>query len=109
MKKYLKVEEGSRGEIDSVDLVETSFELIKEDFDMYITDLKEEHEVDLRYIEEFAFCHEDWKTGLITVAFDEETGVSYFDYEKYKEQIDEILENIEDESLLYNLYEEVIG
>jgi hypothetical protein len=109
MKKYLKVDEGCRGEIDGVELVETSFELIKEDFDQYIIDLKEEHEVDLRYIEEFAFCHEDEKKGLITVAFGEEDGCAYFDYEMYKKQIDEMLENIEDESLLYNLYEEVIG
>ena len=109
MNKYLKVEEGSRGEIDSVDLVETSFELIKGDFDQYVKDLKEDEELDFEYIEEFVFCYEDKEKGLIEVAFDEETGATYIDYEKYKEQIDEILEDEDDESLIYDFLEEVRG
>ena len=109
MNKYLKVEEGSRGEIESVDFVETSYELIKEEFDKYVEGLKEEGELDLGYIEEFTYCEEEQVRGLILVTFGEEDGCAYFDYEMYKTQIDEILENEDDKSLLYNLYEEVIG
>ena len=53
MKKYLKVVEGSRGEVESLELVETSLELINEELDKHVEDLKEEGELDLEYIEEF--------------------------------------------------------
>ena len=107
MKKYLKVEEGSRGEIESVDFVETSYELIKEDFDKYVEGLKEDEELDLGYIEEFTYCEEEQEKGLILVAFGEEEGCTYIEYEMYKERIDEALRNGDDESLLYDLLDEV--
>ena len=64
MKKYLKVVEGSRGEVESLELVETSLELIKEELDKHVEDLKEEGELDLEYIEEFTGCWEDKDSGL---------------------------------------------
>ena len=109
MKKYLKVVEGSRGGVESLELVETSLELINEELDKHVEDLKEEGELDLKYIEEFTGCWEDKVSGLISVALGEEDGITYVDYEMYKEQIDEILKDEDDESLIYDFLDEVRG
>lgn len=102
-KQYLRVDRGSRGEIDGVELVRTSFSEVEEDFDKYVKNSEEEGD----YIGEWAFCYEVEEKGLIEVAFDEETGVTYLDYKKYKERIDEILENEDDDGLIYDLLDEV--
>ena len=109
MKKYLKVVEGSRGEVESLELVETSLELINEELDKYVESLIEQGELDLKYIEEFTGCWEDKDSGLISVALGEEDGITYVDYEMYKEQIDEILEDEDDESSIYDFLDEVRG
>ena len=109
MKKYLKVVEGSRGEVESLELVETSLELIKEGLDKLVESLKQEGELDLKYIEEFTGCWEDEDSGLIMVDEGEEDGTTYVDYEMYKEQIEDILENEDDESLIYDFLDEVRG
>ena len=69
MKKYLKVVEGSRGEVESLELVETSLKLIKKELDKHVKDLKDEGELDLVYIEQFTGCWEDKDSGLIIFAF----------------------------------------
>ena len=109
MKKYLKVVEGSRGEVESLELVETSLELIKKELDKLVESLKQEGELPLDYIEEFTGCWEDKDSGLIMVGQGEEDGTTYVDYEMYKEQIEDILENEDDESLIYDFLDEVRG
>ena len=107
MKKYLKVVEGSRGEVESLELVETSLKLIKKELDKHVKDLKDEGELDLVYIEQFTGCWEDKDSGLISVALGEEDGITYVDYEMYKEQIDEILEEFPDNDICIDFVEEI--
>ena len=88
-KTYLKVEYGSRGEMEIIGLVETDvFELQKE-----LNDIVEgcEDEDELEYYEEFMLLNEIVDRGVIEVCVSEEESYTYIDYEKNKEIVDEIL------------------
>ncbi len=102
-KQYLRVDQGSSGEIDGVELVRTSFSEVEKDFKKRVKDSEEEG----HYIEEWAYCYQVEQKGIIIVSFDEEAVTTYLDYKKYKEQIDEILENEDDDGFIYDLLDEV--
>ena len=102
-KQYLRVDQGSSGEIDGVELVRTSFSEVEKDFKKRVKDSEEEGD----YIEEWAYCYEVEEKGIIIVSFDEEAVTTYLDYKKYKEQIDEILENEDDDGFIYDLLDKV--
>ena len=97
MKKYLNVEFGSRGEIDSIDWVEKTFDEVKSEGEKMYKDVVdemidncEEDEVDSvkEYIDEFVFCESKEGVG-VEVGLGEECGVSWYDEEYVKEKLGE--------------------
>ena len=95
MKKYLKVEFGSRGELDNIEWVEKCFDEVKSEGEkMYkdevdgMVDECEEDEVDSveRYVDEFVFCESKEGVG-VEVGVNEESGVCWYDEEFVKEKL----------------------
>jgi len=95
MKKYLNVEFGSRGEIDSIDWVEKTFDEVKSEGEKMYKDVVdemidncEEDEVDSvnGYIDEFVFCNSKEGVG-VEVGLNEECGVSWYDEDYVKEKL----------------------
>ena len=90
MKKYLKVEIGSRGEFDNIEWVEKSFDEVKSEgekmykdvVEMYMNDCDEEVELD----DEFVFCESKEGVG-VEVGVNEESGVCWYDDEFVKEKL----------------------
>lgn len=93
MKKFVRVEIGSRGEIESVELVEGSVESLKKEFDEYVEYFREgcEDEEEFKSYEEF-MNFESFKEGYISEGRNEEWCFLYIEYEKFKELCDELLE-----------------
>lgn len=88
MKKYLKIEYGSRGEMEVVGLVESSKDEIQKELDLIVEGCEDGEE---EYYEEFMFVGEDVEKGVIEVCVSEEESYTYFDYELNKEMVDEVL------------------
>jgi len=95
MKKYLKVEFGSMGEIDSIDWVEKSFDEVKSEGEKMYKEVVDEmigecedDEVDSveGYIDEFVFCNSKVGVG-VEVGLNEECGVCWYDAGYGKEKL----------------------
>jgi hypothetical protein len=90
MKKvYLKVEYGSRGEMEVIGLVETSADEVSVELDEIVNDCEDEDEKE--YCEEFMYISEN-KFGVLNVGVSEEESYTLIDYELNKEKVDKILE-----------------
>jgi hypothetical protein len=87
---YLKIEYGSRGEMEILGLVETSAIDLQKELDG-IVDGCEDDEGMIEYYEEFMHLSEVEERGVIEVCVSEEESYIYVDYEKNKESVDEIL------------------
>ena len=89
MKKvYLKVEYGSRGEMEVIGLVETSADEVSVELDEIVNDCDDEMK---EYYEEFMYISEN-KFGVLNVGLSEEESYTLIDYELNKEKVDKILE-----------------
>ena len=97
MKKYLKVEFGSRGEIESIDWVNKTYDKVQEegaklykDFVDEVIDDCEEDDIDYveEYIGDFVFCRRREGVG-VEVGLGEEYGISWYDEEYVKEKLGE--------------------
>ena len=89
-KTYLKVEYGSRGEMEIIGLVETNVLELQKELNDIIEGCEDEDE--LEYYQEFMNLDEVEDRGVIEVCISEEESYTYIDYEKNKEIVDEILE-----------------
>lgn len=91
MKKFLKIEFGSRGEVIVNGLVDGSFELFEEELEKFKESFDEE---DLEEMEEFISIEDNYKglEGVIIEGRGEEETYNYIEYERYKEDCDKILE-----------------
>ena len=89
MKKYLKVEYGSRGEMEVFGLVDSGYDVIRKELDEIVSNCDDEGMVE--YYEEFMFLNEDVEKGVIEVGVGEEESYTYIEYDKNKEGVDEIL------------------
>jgi len=92
MKKvYLKVELGSRGEIDDVCLIKGSWNDILEDLENYIKEIEEDDE---DYIEEFFGLNgrfgNDEKDDVLVEDLGEENCNYYIEYDKYEDDCKEL-------------------
>ena len=88
-KMYLKVEYGSRGEMEVIGLEETSASEISDWLDKIVEDCEDEEQVE--YYEEFMYISEN-KFGVLNVGVSEEEAYCFIDYELNKEKVDKILE-----------------
>lgn len=89
VKKYLKVEYGSRGEMEVIGLVETSASEISAELDRIA--MGYENDEERGCYEEFMYISEN-KLGVIDVGIHEELAYCYVDYEVHKQEVDRILE-----------------
>ena len=112
MKKFVKVELGSRGEVENVELVEKSYELIEKEFNEELGRLKEENEDDedyLDYLEEFGSIEIDEEKGEVMFGFGEEDCTFFVEVEKNKEVCEGLLENWDSEEDRSVEFYELIG
>ena len=106
MKNFVKVELGSRGEVENVELVETSYELIEKEFSKKLENLKEDEDEDgLDYLEEFGNIEVDFDKGEVVFGFSEEDCTFFVEVEKNKELCEGLLKYWEEEDLDVEFYE----
>jgi len=108
MKKFVRVEIGSRGLIESVELVEGSVEILKKGFDEYVDRFREEceDEEEFESYEEF-MNFESFEEGYVTEGRNEEWGYVYIDCNKFKKLCGELLEidkKVENDEIEYYEY-----
>jgi rubrerythrin len=106
MRKFVKVELGSRGEVDNVELLLSSYELIEKEFNEELEGLKdEEDEEGLEYLEEFGNIEIDKEKGEVGYGFSEEDYTFYVEVEKNKDLCEGLLKCWEEEDLDVEFYE----
>lgn len=91
-KEFLKVFVGSRGMLEEVEVVETSYKSLMEFYDEVFYEMGLELEDGEEYVEEFCSFDKDEVKGLVSVGLNEEEGVWYVDMELNKEFCNEIME-----------------
>ena len=97
MGNFVKVELGSRGEVENVELVLTSYKLIEKEFIEKLESLKEDEDEDgLDYLEEFGSIEIDEEKGEVMFGFSEEDCTFYVEVEKNKDLCKGLLEGFED-------------
>ena len=102
VKKFLKVFVGSRGCLEEVEVIESSYDEL---FELYDNQFKEYEDDD--YVEEFCSIEVDEVKGLISVSLNEEEGVWYVDVElneKFCNEIIELSDNDEDDEVIERMW-----
>jgi len=102
VKKFLKVFVGSRGCLEEVEVIESSYDEL---FDLYDNEFKEYEDED--YVEEFCSIRVDEVKGLLDVSLNEEEGVWYVDVElneKFCNEIIELSDNDEDDEVIERMW-----
>lgn len=105
-KEFLKVFVGSRGMLEEVDVVVSSYKSLMEFYDEEFYELG--LEVGEEYVDEFCSFEKDEVKGLVSVGLNEEEGVWFVDMELNKEFCDEILlldKDDKDEELVEKMWE----
>jgi hypothetical protein len=107
MRNFVKVELGSRGEVENVELVLSSYELIEKEFSEKLESLKEgEDEEYLDYLEEFGSIEIDFDKGEVMYGFSEEDCTFFVEVEKRKDLCDNLLKHWDsDEDMSVEFYE----
>ena len=111
MKKFVKIELGSRGEVEELELVETSYELIEKEFSEKLESLKEgEDEEYLDYLEEFGSIEIDFDKGEVMFGFSEEDCTFFVEVEKNEDLCGRLLKHWDsDEDMSVEFYELIGG
>lgn len=96
MEKFVKIEIGSRGFIEDLDLIETTYDRIEEYYDnhiQYLLDVEDEGDVEEmeNYIEEFCSCDVYWERGFARLRISEEDEIIYINYRKHQQICDRLL------------------
>jgi hypothetical protein len=92
MKKYLKVELGSRGEVDGVGVVVGSLESFRKDLEVFKEGFDED---ELEYLEEFVDLNGRFGNDEDDVLIEgrgEEECYYYIEYDKYEEDCNKLIE-----------------
>ena len=97
MKKFVKVELGSRGEVESVGVVESSYKDIKIGVKEYFDILKKEEGKE--YVEEFCFLNINKEKGVIEVVFGEEESEFFIDCDINEDDCNRLIELFEDDKV----------
>ena len=108
MKKFVKIELGSRGEVENLELVETSYELIEDEYDDKYSDLSVDND-NIEYLEEFASIEIDEEKGEVMYGFSEEDCTFYVEVEKNEDLCDRLLKGWDNEDDLSVEFYELIG
>jgi hypothetical protein len=107
MKNFVKVELGSRGEVENVELVLSSYELIEEEFNEIYNEFVENNddEDSLDYLEEFSNIDIDKEKGEVMFGFSEEDCTFFVEVEKNKELCEGLLKYWNEEDMSVEFYE----
>ena len=108
MKKFLKIELGSRGEVENVEVVNTTYELIEDEYDDRYSDLSVDND-DIPYLEEFASSEINEEKGEVMYGFSEEDCTFYVEVEKNEDLCDRLLKGWDNEDDLSVEFYELIG
>jgi len=108
MKKFVKIELGSRGEVENLELVESSYELIEDEYDDKYSDLSVDND-NIEYLEEFASIEIDEEKGEVMYGFSEEDCTFYVEVEKNKDLCGRLLKGWDNEDSLSVEFYELIG
>ena len=87
MKKFLKVFVGSRGCLEEVEVIESTYDELYDLHDKEFLEYEDEE-----YVEEFCSIDVDEEKGLINVSLNEEEGVWYVDMDINEEFCNELIE-----------------
>ena len=110
MKNFVKVELGSRGEVENVELVLSSYELIEKEFNEKLESLKEDEDEEyLDYLEEFGSIVIDEEKGEVMFGFSEEDCTFFVEVEKNKDLCEGLLKNWDSEEDMSVEFYELIG
>ena len=105
MGKFVKVELGSRGEVENVEVVFTTFELIEDEYDDKYSDLSVDSD-NIEYLEEFASIEINEEKGEVMYGFSEEDCTFFVEVEKRKDLCDNLLKHWDsDEDMSVEFYE----
>ena len=104
MRNFVKVELGSRGEVEKVELLETSYELIEDEYYNKYSDLESDYD-NIEYLEEFASIDIDKEKGEVQYGFSEEDNTFYIEVEKNKDLCDKLVKCLEEDDLNDEFYE----
>jgi len=109
MKNFVKVELGCRGEVENVELVKTSYELIEDEYDDKYSDLESDFD-NIEYLEEFASIDIDEEKGEVQYGFSEDDCTFYIEYDKNVENCEILLKEWKGEDVgLSDEFNEVLG
>jgi len=104
MTNFVKVELGCRGEVENVELVETSYKLIEDEYDDKYGDLESDFD-NIEYLEEFASIDIDKEKGEVQYGFSEDDCTFYVEFEKNKDLCGGLLKYWNEEDLGVKFYE----
>ena len=90
MKKFLKIELGSRGEVENVEVVNTAIELIEDEYDDKYSDLSKDSD-EIPYLEEFSSIEIKEDIGVVMYGFSEEDTTYYIDFDKNEDICKKVL------------------
>ena len=108
MRNFVKVELGSRGEVENVELVLSSYELIEDEDDDKYSDLSVDND-NIEYLEEFASININFNKGEVEYGFSEEDCTFYVEVEKNEDLCDRLLKGWDNEDDLSVEFYELIG
>ena len=108
MRNFVKVELGSRGEVENVELVLSSYELIEDEYDDKYSDLSVDSD-NIEYLEEFASIEINEEKGEVMYGFSEEDCTFFVEVEKNKELCEGLLKNWDSEEDMSVEFYELIG
>jgi hypothetical protein len=90
MKKFVKVELGSRGEVESVGVIESSYKDIKVGVKQYFGILKKEEGKE--YVEEFCFLNINEEKGVVEVVLGEDESEFFIDCDVNEDDCNKLVE-----------------
>jgi len=90
MRNFVKVELGSRSEVENIEVVLTTYDLIEDEYDDRYSDLSVDVD-DIPYLEEFSSIEKYEEKGVVVYGFTEEDSTFYIEYDKNKVLCDKLV------------------
>lgn len=107
MRNFVKVELGSRGEVENVEVVSTTYELIEDEYDDKYDDLSVDND-DVPYLEEFSSIEKYEEKGVVVYGFTEEDSTYYIEYDKNESLCDKLVLGFEENGEFITVLEDGI-
>ncbi len=99
MKSFVKVETGSRGEVEDIETVDITYESIQDEYNDIYANLSNDND-DLSYLEEFSSIDINKEKGIVMYGFSEEDTTYYIDSTKNKNLCAKLLKGWDGDDML---------